>query len=1256
MEQKRENGNTRKYRMHMLHLAKLSRLETEDSRYENKDNSNERDEKSFFCYGYYDRMTYIADNEANPFTYEHAFSIKYPYKKPGHPVMADQLFTLLEPAKENDGRGNDPFMAADESVPFLGVFLITISLLKKDQNEDFSTVSDFWRNELNNMLNDICSDNDIFRIYDSPNCADLCLVIRTGKLDKIYEIERKFENREGSVDNSDRQGLRYTLYIASLEEDVLGKSDSYTENEEQKIEIRFQCDEDNREALKSCLESMAKAGQAQKSNEGAYIEVGRVNGKGDYALKIGYSLYAKIYPYYLKSKLGIDIKADIINENEEWRKVLPGLLNKCTFAYERWYMCIPTAKGQNNNQGNNQNSRKDYDKDSQTWEDDRKIICYKMHQAVDALKEYGNYLESGKNDFMPLSYSNSMICAKRRFEEQCCMIKDLLYTYENLWFDKSTIPEGRIFYAQISVLIEGICRQLDIIRAARNEMERAKGAIGRWSERNLQVMMDDLIENMYIMISGINNFNRLIQAVNQNLRNVPNYEMHSKVNVEKYLYAYTMYLMDICNRYYQNEIEKHKDKKNSIPPERIFPIVIIGMSHGKISAQTLFRGLDNTESNKDRQSVFLVQCPNYHRFANIYHVLPMITHEISHCFRYVDREKRNKFLIGYLVRTMVENMTDYLTEEAYWKDNLYTWEGAVNFLYEIIADKMQKNIEEALEKELPYTHLSNMRAVCLDKIWKCLDAEDIYYTSGRKLWGICRDNFVELYTLCGIKYVTPEDMMSRPEEYVLDALPNLLLDILRMDDDRIRGWESWSRKTNVQEFTSAWGQWIGGLMRGIIDRYKDGKAVIYDDIYYVLQLFTKKMWRKFLEEDSGVYQKIKRGECGEAVTYMNKLDKLILDKDYLVFGESPELEGYIEKLKITLNWNNDDALSLKRRIREICLLAKEIFQAWTVYGKESVCAPVETENIFIKEVHKELYDKYHEKCENREKNPWIIAKDVQRMYVSLGIVNSSPEQFISRVKTALCKLDRSQIEAVLNDKMKLYGEVFADLGMCKVFNFNDCGYFTYTIHLFMKEREMAVRDAYDMSAERMKLVIYVLWLSSQQGDMEAENLVKQKYKEFKKWVSNYKTEVEKYEKKFTEEKKKEITMDRSELSMHRRMIAWMDELDNDMELPVWNEKYREFLVYAESVYRNEMRFLERNDDFIISNIGGHYNNFTDIGNGMSANGQNIMDVQNQFVLAYYGKMQDISTNIDAKKIESERGAGFAKLYNRMLWSGWEKDK
>ena len=90
----------------------------------------------------------------------------------------------------------------------------------------------------------------------------------------------------------------------------------------------------------------------------------------------------------------------------------------------------------------------------------------------------------------------------------------MLYTYNDLWYHEATRFKAIIFYAQVSALLIGIEQQKKIIQEIVAKKEQTN---------HLLVFNDDLIEYMNMMISGINNFNKLTQVVNQNVKNVPKY-------------------------------------------------------------------------------------------------------------------------------------------------------------------------------------------------------------------------------------------------------------------------------------------------------------------------------------------------------------------------------------------------------------------------------------------------------------------------------------------------------------------------------------------------------------------------------------------------------------------------------------------------------------------------------------------------------------------------------------------------------------
>ncbi|MCM1211514.1 MAG: hypothetical protein NC318_07910 [Blautia sp.] len=155
MSQHGKDQKRQGYRMCMLHLEKLVPESMTIGDEEHHSEKEKRQEKSFFCYGYYNKLTYIEEKEDDSFTYEHAFLIKYPYTEAEQNIVADQLFTLLEPEEEIQNKQKNPFMEDMEYAPFLGVFLITINFLQKKEpvrQKKYEQVLQEHRMELQEML------------------------------------------------------------------------------------------------------------------------------------------------------------------------------------------------------------------------------------------------------------------------------------------------------------------------------------------------------------------------------------------------------------------------------------------------------------------------------------------------------------------------------------------------------------------------------------------------------------------------------------------------------------------------------------------------------------------------------------------------------------------------------------------------------------------------------------------------------------------------------------------------------------------------------------------------------------------------------------------------------------------------------------------------------------------------------------------------------------------------------------------------
>lgn len=70
--------------------------------------------------------------------------------------------------------------------------------------------------------------------------------------------------------------------------------------------------------------------------------------------------------------------------------------------------------------------------------------------------------------------------------------------------------------------------------------------------------------------------------------------------------------------------------------------------------------------------------------------------------------------------------------------------------------------------------------------------------------------------------------------------------------------------------------------------------------------------------------------------------------------------------------------------------------------------------------------------------------------------------------------DMERFSGTVSEYMKVYEEVFADLGMCAAFRFSRVGYGNYIVEKFSYEREKEKSEGKSITRERLRLVFAVL--------------------------------------------------------------------------------------------------------------------------------------------------------------------------------------
>lgn len=208
--------------MRILHFEKIVPLKLEE--YEKSlhvEKENSRKEIIFYTLGYYDRMTYVrAESQTSIFDNKHSFLIKYPYRKKSQQIIADQMFSVFSKTDESVDMGaEDPFeYNQKDKKPFLGIILVTVYEEFEGQKNEIYKYEDLIKKCQESIIELVDNGDfkdDCCKIFYTPNCADLCIVIRTDSLKNIYEL--KYQISHLQYEENDKAGRCHTMTYTLLQ-------------------------------------------------------------------------------------------------------------------------------------------------------------------------------------------------------------------------------------------------------------------------------------------------------------------------------------------------------------------------------------------------------------------------------------------------------------------------------------------------------------------------------------------------------------------------------------------------------------------------------------------------------------------------------------------------------------------------------------------------------------------------------------------------------------------------------------------------------------------------------------------------------------------------------------------------------------------------------------------------------------------------------------------------------------------------------
>lgn len=1038
----------------MIHLGKKV-LSTEKNKMDRTDKS--RLEKEFHAWGHYDFMTYTRFI-SKEVSFEHCFEIRYPYTEPEVKLAADQYFTLLDDSEELIV-SRDPFEYDSnnekECIPFVGMFLISLEAMEK--NVEFENIVFEYIQGVNDLMKKYADDPEvkiIWKVFSTLNCADLCLIVRTDTLELFPEIRMVLKKREWQTGNRREAIITPMLFCEKMTSQNVEKFYSvFKKNKNIKLNIRVGLSENfsfedqlkklDAQIREDCLTAHGDPKTIQVEHVDMYIF--DILGAGDYSVTLPLDIYFIIYSQICGCReqtlheIGtgdfvLRPAAILISEWMDTKNVM--LHERFRFPKE---LC---------------NNAADQNIDKETFRIANDLIVQMEQKRKKFASERYRYPR----------YSHE-------FTEYISRIKDLFNTYNDLWYQSRYTVRGYIFYAQMTVMMEGIGEYLEKI------LDEKVPILLR------EQLMENILPNMHESIICINNYNKLLQNLHQKQMNFANYEIQTKVNAEKYFLAYTNFLMNICQHYFKEECEINK----GVMP--LYPVVTLDMTKDKIMTQMLFgKNLKESSGNvNSRQAFYSVIFPDYSRFANIFHVLPLLTHEISHCLRFQSREDRNRDFISYIMNRVCRKLADHVLV-AVGEESNFSFLEPIGYM---VSSSFSKYFEDDFKKDNRWKtlHLGELTEMLKDYFRKVCRSNNMNSLIGRRdgeneiiIWKLVKEelpylnvdvkNFGELKNL--LKDVSNDlsKLLRMEENFELQLIIEFFWNKEKPDEtDRekfyseiIRQLETMTRSAGEEHLLNT----VKLLNNMVLNKNNLDMSKL---IHSFVDIAYQKEAEDIIVKIYSLNDSMRRSEVGAFCDCLRKSEhefRTILEEfKKSLYNQIKNKNKSFDEEKAELISADSiflEQIDRRTRFQNFYRLAQTLDE-----NKEGLDSGI------LSEIRKELRENMKRiYCSKDIQYSYLASKSGNRLVTRLGINSESDEYFKEQFRQAMeWGGERLSIEWI-EDYRALYSEIYADLGMCALFGFDAFGYLRFAIHIYTEFQESRRKLGRDFEFSRFAIVAMLL--------------------------------------------------------------------------------------------------------------------------------------------------------------------------------------
>lgn len=476
----------------------------------------------------------------------------------------------------------------------------------------------------------------VFRVYHVLSAGDFAVVIRSQTPRSSFEVSSRLRRRTAGGAGQDNGKLAmyktYTLLAMEREipKELIPEILVRTVNDKMLIRACYSC------RYWSELHDTENKEVPFPNNTGEYMGL---NGRYDFITELKMEEFFLLYPLVLKCRLGEELDEKqlyaIENSGTEKVKKIANLLKdgKLSYLNERYVIAdlntVYSEMGEEKTKlTKNLLLRTDWES-LETLED-----CAK--RRIDALKIR---MDKSKAELKGISEMH------RNGLQYFMLLENLISSCRIINLQSDT----RI-YAM------GLLGQLEIVEYSLEEYLKIYSQVDDGPE-----FAELLMDYLRVSVHTLDNYAEYIRNNNMQSLQTPNYNIETKMGMEKLLIGYSEYLRQYIQNYRWG-FDRTNIKQDA--GKEFYPVIIPDLNRTDIGVEALFPkcgvkpketevGLDG---EKERKTLLVVTCSALKELSDTPVLMSILGHEVAHQFRYEDREKRNRTILSMLVYDYAETI------------------------------------------------------------------------------------------------------------------------------------------------------------------------------------------------------------------------------------------------------------------------------------------------------------------------------------------------------------------------------------------------------------------------------------------------------------------------------------------------------------------------------------------------------------------------------------------------------------------------